>query len=39
MAMRANDSNFYDASVVETRLRSLRKDLAEQQKEGFGRNG
>jgi predicted Zn-dependent protease len=39
MAMRANDSNFYDASVVETRLRSLRKDLAEQQKEVFGRNG
>ncbi len=39
MAVRANDSNFYDASVVETRLRNLRRDLAEQQRDAFGRNG
>jgi predicted Zn-dependent protease len=39
LALRANDSNFYDASVVDTRLRVLRQELAEQQKEAFGRTG
>ena len=39
LASRAGDANFYDASVVETRLRAMRRELAEQQKEGFGRGG
>ncbi|HVE50782.1 MAG TPA: M48 family metalloprotease [Casimicrobiaceae bacterium] len=39
LASKATDTNFYDSSVVETRLRALRRDLAEQQKEGFGRQG
>jgi predicted Zn-dependent protease len=39
LALRANDSNFYDASVVDTRLRALRQELSEQQKEAFGRTG
>lgn len=38
-AIKAGDANFYDASVVETRLRALRREFAEQQKEGFGRTG
>ena len=37
LALRAGDANFYDSSVVETRLRELRREVAEQQKEGFGR--
>jgi len=37
LALRANDSNYYDASVVDTRLRALRQELAEQQKEAFAR--
>ncbi len=39
LALKAGDGSFYDASIVETRLRGLRQDLAEQQKEGFGRTG
>ena len=39
LALRAGDANFYESSVVETRLRELRRDVAEQQKEGFGRQG
>ncbi|HVF64271.1 MAG TPA: M48 family metalloprotease [Casimicrobiaceae bacterium] len=39
LAIKAGDANFYDASVVDTRLRELRREMAEQQKEGFGRNG
>jgi predicted Zn-dependent protease len=39
LASRAGDANFYEASVVETRLRALRREIAEQQKEGFGRQG
>jgi predicted Zn-dependent protease len=39
LASRAGDANFYESSVVETRLRELRRELAEQQKEGFGRDG
>lgn len=39
LASRAGDANFYESSVVETRLRALRREIAEQQKEGFGRQG
>lgn len=39
LALRAGDANFYESSVVDTRLRKLRQELAEQQKEGFGRTG
>jgi predicted Zn-dependent protease len=39
LALRAGDANFYESSVVETRLRELRREVAEQQKEGFGRQG
>jgi predicted Zn-dependent protease len=31
LASRAGDGDFYQASVVETRLRTLRRELAEQQ--------
>jgi predicted Zn-dependent protease len=37
LALKAGDANFYDSSVVETRLREFRREIAEQQKEGFGR--
>ena len=39
LASRAGDANFYESSVVETRLRALRREIAEQQREGFGRQG
>jgi predicted Zn-dependent protease len=39
LAQRSGDANFYESSVVETRLRTLRREIAEQQKEGFGRQG
>ena len=39
LATRASDANFYESSVVDTRLRELRRELADQQKEGFARNG
>lgn len=39
LAAKAPDANFYESSVVETRLRALRKEQADQQKEGFGRAG
>jgi len=39
LAVRAGDANFYEHSVVETRLRTLRREVAEQQKEAFARNG
>ena len=39
LALKAGDANFYENSVVETRLRELRREIAEQQKEGFGRSG
>lgn len=39
IAQRESDANFYESSVVETRLRALRREIAEQQKEGFGRQG
>ena len=31
LALKANDGDFYDYSVVETRLKAMRRDLAEQQ--------
>jgi len=39
LAAKSPDANFYESSVVETRLRALRKEQADQQKEGFGRTG
>jgi len=39
LAVKAADADFYEYSVVETRLRALRRVIAEQQKEGFARNG
>jgi len=38
LAIKAGDANFYESSVVETRLRALKREQAEQQKEGFGRS-
>ena len=38
LAIKSGDANFYESSVVETRLRALRREQAEQQKEGFGRS-
>jgi predicted Zn-dependent protease len=37
LALKAGDANFYESSVVETRLRALRREQDEQKKEGFGR--
>jgi predicted Zn-dependent protease len=39
LAAKAGDGNFYQVSVVESRLRKLRGDMAELQREGFGKNG
>ena len=39
LAVKAGDGDFYQASVVETRLRALRKELLEQQREAGTRNG
>ena len=39
LAAKAGDGNFYQVSVVETRLRQLRLEQAEMQKTGFGRSG
>ena len=39
LASKANDGDFYQLSVVDTRLRALRREVAEQQKAGFGRSG
>jgi len=38
LALKANDGDFYEYSVVETRLRTMRRDLAEQQA-AMARNG
>jgi hypothetical protein len=38
LASKAGDGDFYQTSVVEARLRALRKELAEQQAE-LGKNG
>src|SRR5438477_305272 len=39
LASKASDGDFYQLSVVDTRLRALRREVAEQQKAGFGRSG
>jgi beta-barrel assembly-enhancing protease len=39
LASKANDGDFYQLSVVDTRLRALRSEVAEQQKAGFGKSG
>jgi predicted Zn-dependent protease len=39
LALKAGDGDFYQSSVVETRLRALRKQLIEQEREGATRNG
>jgi len=39
LATKANDGDFYQLSVIDTRLRTLRKEVAEQQKSVFGRQG
>lgn len=39
LAAKAGDGDFYQLSVVETRLRKLRSEVAEMQKAGFGRPG
>ena len=39
LAIKAGDGDFYQVSVVETRLRALRRELLEQQREQTTRNG
>ncbi len=39
LATKAGDGNFYQMSVVETRLRKLRSEMAEMQKAGLARPG
>ena len=39
IAAKAGDGDFYQASVVDTRLKALRREVAEQQKSAFGRQG
>ena len=39
LAAKAGDGNFYQVSVVESRLRKLRADQAELQQNAFGRAG
>ena len=39
LATKAGDGDFYQISVVESRLRKLRSDMAELQRNGFGRSG
>ena len=39
LAAKAGDGDFYQISVVESRLRTLRSEMAELQRNGFGRNG
>jgi predicted Zn-dependent protease len=39
LAAKAGDGDFYQISVVESRLRKLRSDSAELQRNGFGRSG
>ena len=39
LAIKAGDGDFYQASVVETRLRALRQELYEQQRASATRNG
>ena len=39
LASKAGDGDFYQLSEIDTRLRTLRREVAEQQKAGFGRSG
>ena len=39
LAAKAGDGDFYQLSVVETRLRVLQQEMAEQQRAGFSRSG
>jgi beta-barrel assembly-enhancing protease len=39
LASKASDGDFYQLSVVDTRLREMRREVAEQQKAGFGKSG
>jgi beta-barrel assembly-enhancing protease len=39
LAVKSGDGDFYQMSVVETRLRAMRQEMAEQQKVGFGPAG
>jgi predicted Zn-dependent protease len=39
LASKAKDGNFYDASVVDARLRDLRKELKDQPKENLKNQG
>ncbi len=39
LAAKARDGDFYQLSEIDTRLRALRREVAEQQKAGFGRSG
>ena len=39
IATKAGDGDFYQASVVDMRLRTLRREMADEKKAGFGRSG
>ena len=39
LAVKSGDGDFYQLSVVETRLRALRQEMSEQQRLGFSRSG
>jgi predicted Zn-dependent protease len=39
LAAKSGDGDFYQLSVVESRLRVLRQEMAEQQRAGFSRSG
>jgi beta-barrel assembly-enhancing protease len=39
LAAKSGDGDFYQMSVVETRLRAMRQEVSEQQRAGFGRSG
>jgi predicted Zn-dependent protease len=39
LASKSKDGDFYQASEVDARLRALRREARDQQKEGFARNG
>jgi predicted Zn-dependent protease len=39
LASKAGDGDFYQLSEIDTRLRTLRREVADQQKAGFGRPG
>ena len=39
IASKAKDGDFYQASVVDTRIKALRREVADQDKSAFGRPG